>query len=91
MAKRKKAKKKQNTQGCYDPRMAKQVSAIIELLPLARCCGLPFNQIARCLGVSVRTMLKWRKPASDCFKRDFAKAVERAASKKFRGLGIENR
>ena len=80
------AKKKQSIQECYHPRMIKQVLALIELLPLNRAGGLHFGKISRALGVSARTVRKWRSPGPGFYKRDFAKVIERAARKKFKEL-----
>lgn len=88
---KKKAKKKQKTSTLYYPLMAKQVRAIIEILPLNRTNDLPFGKIAKYLGVTPRTIRNWRKKGSKSYQRDFAIAVERAKKRKFKALGIENR
>ena len=62
----------------YDPSFARRVVEIIRQIPLNRTGDLAWGVIGRALGVSVRTMLKWRTPADPLFKPKFLAAVDEA-------------
>ena len=48
---------------------------IIELVPLNQRKELAWTKIAKILGVSSKTLQRWRTPGSDYYVEDFAKAI----------------
>ncbi len=78
--KRTKAKKtvKKNTPEKYDPSYARRVSVLIGQIPFNREGGLAYGVIGKALGVSARTMLKWRTLGDPLYKPQFLAAIETA-------------
>jgi len=73
----KKAKKPERVEK-YDPSFARRVAILVSTIPLNRTGDLAFGIIAKALGVSARTMLKWRTPGDDLFKAPFLAAIDEA-------------
>ena len=66
MAKKKAKKSKKSVQvEKYKDSYARQVQVLIAEYALTRTGGLAYSKIAKGLGVSVRTMLKWRTVGHD--------------------------
>jgi hypothetical protein len=76
--KKKAKKKKVAKREKYNPSYVFRVKVLIEQIPLNRENGLAFGKIAKALGVSARTMLKWRTPEDPLYKPEFAVAIKEA-------------
>ncbi len=72
----------------YDPSYANRVGVIISKIPLNRTGGLAFGVIAKALGVSARTMLKWRTPGGPLFKSGFSKAIDAAEAELRKNIAL---
>ncbi len=76
----------------YDSGYIERVEKLIERLPLNRTGGIAFGVIAKGIGVSARTMLKWRTVDSGLYKPDFVAAIDESEKKlrKRIAMGLES-
>ena len=73
----------------YKDSYALQVQELIAGFALTRIGGLAFSKIAKGLGVSARTMLKWRTVDHDLYKAAFVGAIKEAEKKKREAIALE--